>query len=123
MNQIALMKQAVMLLRDGPDNNVHEAVDLLCQAIEQAGKVEPISSILTKWKTGMICGQDAMVLLFRHYSSDPATPKAPAQPLTVDQVHKGLYNDFKESSKNMRDAYFAGVCFAEKYHGITGASL
>jgi hypothetical protein len=51
-------------------------------------------------------------------------PTAPAQqPLTVDQVHKGLYNDFKESSKNMRDAYFAGVRFAEKYHGIKGASL
>jgi hypothetical protein len=50
-----------------------------------------------------------------------ASPTAPAQqPLTVDQVHKGLYNDFKESSKNMRDAYFAGVRFAEKYHGITG---
>jgi len=48
-------------------------------------------------------------------------PPAPAQqPLTVDQVHKGLYNDFKESSKNMRDAYFAGICFAEKHHGITG---
>jgi hypothetical protein len=43
MNQIDVMKQAVMLLRDGPDNHVQEAVDLLCQAIEQAEKVEPVA--------------------------------------------------------------------------------
>ena len=43
MNQIDVMKQVVMLLRDGPDNHVQEAVDLLCQAIEQAEKVEPVA--------------------------------------------------------------------------------
>jgi hypothetical protein len=36
MNKIDEMKQVVMLLRDGPDNHVQEAVDLLCQAIRQA---------------------------------------------------------------------------------------
>lgn len=65
---------------DATQRAVKKLVDETCQAIEQAEKVEPISSILTKWKTGMICGQDAMVLLFRHYSSNPAAPTAPAQP-------------------------------------------
>jgi hypothetical protein len=45
MNQIDVMKQAVMLLRDGPDNNVQAAVDLLCQAIEQAHSVHLIKVI------------------------------------------------------------------------------
>jgi hypothetical protein len=33
---------------------------------------EFISNLLTKWKTGLVCGQDAMVLMFRHYSSNPS---------------------------------------------------
>lgn len=53
---------------------------------QPAPKQEPLSSILTKWKTGMICGQDAMVLLFRHYSSNPTVQAQPAKPLTVTQI-------------------------------------
>ena len=41
---------------------------------------ELISDMLTKWKTGLVCGQDAMVLIFRHYSSNPSsTQPAPKQ--------------------------------------------
>jgi hypothetical protein len=42
MNYLDVMKHVVMLLRDGPDNGVQEAVDALTQAIEQAGKMEPV---------------------------------------------------------------------------------
>lgn len=45
----------------------------------QSAHDEFISNLLTKWKTGLVCGQDAMVLMFRHYSSNPSsmqpTPK------------------------------------------------
>ena len=122
MNQIDVMKQAVMLLRDGPDNGVQEAVDALTQAIEQAEKVEPISSILTKWKTGMICGQDAMVLLFRHYSSDPATPTTPAQrPLTRAEKNR-IWSSCSGAATLPARASLFGTKI-EAAHGIKGASL
>ena len=41
---------------------------------------EFISNLLTNWKTGLVCGQDAMVLMFRHYSSNPSSMQpAPKQ--------------------------------------------
>ena len=46
MNYLDVMKHVVMLLRDGPDNGVQEAVDALTQAIEQAGKQEPVDAVL-----------------------------------------------------------------------------
>ena len=92
---------------------MQQEIDDLRQAIEQAGKVEPISSILTKWKTGMICGQDAMVLLFRHYSSDPATPTAPAQPApgnTTCNPHPDAPHGFVRNASIAEDRY---VCECE----------
>jgi hypothetical protein len=79
MNQIDVMKQAVMLLRDGPDNHVQEAVDLLCQAIEQAGKVEPVAWV------GEIA-EGAQLLLDKPTMWDAVElythpPTAPAQPV------------------------------------------
>ena len=110
MNQIDAMKQALEALKcyEG-----RRAKDILRQAIEQAEKQEPISSILTKWKTGMICGQDAMVLLFRHYSSDPATPTAPAQPApgnTTCNPHPDAPHGFVRNASIAEDRY---VCECE----------
>ena len=63
----------------------HKAYYLAAGA--QAAHDEFVSDMLTKWKTGMICGQDAMILLFRHYSSNPAAPapvQAGAQPAPTE---------------------------------------
>jgi hypothetical protein len=88
MNQIDVMKQVVMLLRDGPDNHVQEAVDLLCQAIEQAEKVEPVLVVarhdlekLLKRPEGdkhikafIPPGMGDEVLLYTHPPTAPAEP-------------------------------------------------
>ena len=133
MNQINAMRQALEALENlqglcSEESDfveqvtiwTPEAIDDLRQAIEQAEKVEPISSILTKWKTGMICGQDAMVLLFRHYSSDPATPTTPAQrPLTRAEKNR-IWSSCSGAATLPARASLFGTKI-EAAHGIKGA--
>ena len=83
MNQIDVMKHVVMLLRDGPDNHVQEAVDLLCQAIEQAEKVEPVGSVVEDdndfGRVKALLDQDARVQLAVGTKLYLHPPTAPAE--------------------------------------------
>ena len=108
MNQIDVMKQAVMLLRDGPDNHVQEAVDLLCQAIEQAGKQEPVGTVVEDdndfGRVKALLDQDARVQLAVGTKLFTHPPTAPAQRPPTDEQDRALCEAYCNAAS---DEYFA----------------
>jgi hypothetical protein len=101
MNQIALMKQAVMLLRDGPDNHVQEAVDLLCQAIEQAGHIGHHEAH---------CYQDEYADSCKYGDDNcPMMQTSPAQPsLLQDPKDKPWQRDHYPQCKTCNKSFYVG---------------
>jgi hypothetical protein len=93
-------------------------MDVYAAGAQPAPKQEPLSSILTKWKTGMICGQDAMVLLFRHYSSNPTVQAQPAKQMTDGAIEFKQY--LTDCDQNAIEPDVAGAFNAgwQATHGI-----
>lgn len=87
---------------------------LMCERNERM--CEPaVSDILTRWKTGILCSQDAMVLLFRSYPSNPALPMGERAELITEHAayQMGAVGaPPKEYERLLFEAWMRGHCWA-----------
>lgn len=157
MNQIEVMKQALEALKEthyvlinanlldqSRLNKNFTAAEALRQAIEQAGKVEPVAWAAQNTRTQKfhyIWHEEADVLgwiQLQHQSRDDVTfrgpvplythpPAAPAQqPLTlnqIDAIENKVYMATTNKSKPKYEYALALVRAVEQAHGIKGVSL
>ena len=76
-------------------------------------KQQPISTVLTEWKTGALTSDAAMAKLFEHYSSNPAAQPA-QEPVALKhrlvKIHNALARRLGDTDPEIGDMTDAEVC-------------